>query len=286
MGDAIDSQPTLNDLAAKITELSQTFTKFLETNKIPAPTFAADSPTSYTGLDAESFTLKGKLLDALSDMTLLVQGPSESVFNYCHSTLPDASCLNVLNHFDFWAAVPLDGSASYLEISQKVELPEEVVRRIIEHATTLRIFAETVPGSPKSRVVHTSRSAAVAKSAGLKALVSTIIDDAGAASLMLNLALEKYTKGKPRLTDKMEETSFSLLHKGEYTNSWEYIENDGEGDRKGWRSRNFVTFMQYLKGMFHLEELVADSVDWQSYGKAHVVDVSSLQFPNGSWSMC
>lgn len=33
--------------------------------------------------------------------------------------------------------------------------------------------------------------------AGLKLFVSTIIDDAGAASLILNLALEVYTKDKP-----------------------------------------------------------------------------------------
>ncbi|KAH7032987.1 O-methyltransferase-domain-containing protein [Microdochium trichocladiopsis] len=273
MGDAIESQPTLNDLAAKISELSQTFTKFMDKNKIAAPTFAADSPTSYTGLDAEAFVLKGQLLDALSDMWILAQGPSESIFNYCHSAMPDASCLSVLNHFDFWAAVPVDRSASYSEISKKVELPEDVVRRVIEHATTLRIFAETVPGSPTTRIVHTSRSAALAKSPGLKALVSTLLDDAGAPSMVLSQALEKYTKGRPQLTEKMSETSFAMLHKGEYANSWDYIENDGEGEQKGWRQRNFVTFMSYLKDMFHLENLVADSVDWTSFGEAHVVDI-------------
>ncbi|KXJ92723.1 O-methyltransferase-domain-containing protein [Microdochium bolleyi] len=273
MGDAFESQPTLNDLAAKITELTQTFTKFLEKNKIQAPTFAADSPTSYTGLDAETFGLKGQLLDALSDMWILTQGPSESIFNYCHSAMPDATCLNVLNHFDFWAAVPINGSASYSEISKHVELPEDVVRRVIEHATTLRIFAETVPGSPNSRVVHTSRSAAVAKAPGLKALVSTTIDDVGAPCMVLNTALEKYTKGRPKLTEEMGETAFALLHGGKYKNSWEYIENDGEGERKGWRSRNFVTFMGYLKDIFQLESIVSESVDWASFGKAHVVDI-------------
>lgn len=95
MGEAFESQPTLNDLAAKVTELTSSFSKFLEKNKIPAPTFAADSPTSYTGLDAEAFGLKSQLLDALSDMWILTQGPSESIFNYCHSVsnfLSDADC--------------------------------------------------------------------------------------------------------------------------------------------------------------------------------------------------
>lgn len=188
--------------------------------------------------------------------------------------MPDAACLNVLNHFDFWAAVPVNGSASYSDIAKHVELPEDVVRRLIEHATTLRIFAETIPGSPKSRIVHTSRSAALAKQPGLKALVGTTVDGAGGPLLMLNAALEKYTKGRPQLTDKMEETAFALMHGGKYKNSWEYSENDGEGERKGWRSRNFVTFMAYLKDIFKLESIVTESVDWKSFGKAHIVDVS------------
>jgi hypothetical protein len=76
---------TLNDLAAKVTNLAAQFTTFLADNKIPAPNFSALSPTSYTGLTSESFLLRQKLLDALNDMWILTQGPSESIFNYCHN---------------------------------------------------------------------------------------------------------------------------------------------------------------------------------------------------------
>ena len=81
----VQPQPTLNDLAAKVTELSQTFTTFLQDNKIPAPTLAADSPTSYAGLMSDAFLLRQQLLDTLNDMWVLTQGPSESIFNYVHN---------------------------------------------------------------------------------------------------------------------------------------------------------------------------------------------------------
>lgn len=81
-----ESQPTtLNGLAAKVTELTETFSRFLKDNSIPEPSFAADSPTSYTGLTAESFMLRQALFDALMDLIYLTQGPSESIFNYVHT---------------------------------------------------------------------------------------------------------------------------------------------------------------------------------------------------------
>ncbi|OTA94552.1 hypothetical protein M434DRAFT_10624 [Hypoxylon sp. CO27-5] len=272
-----EPQPTLNSLAAKITELSETFTRYLKENNVPKPTFAADSPTSYSNLSAEIFMTRQHLLDALTDMWYLTQGPSESIFNYVHNALPDAAALNVLNYFDFWSAVPLDGSASYAEIAQRVSLPEDVVKRILKHAVSLRIFEETEPGKSSSRIRHNSRSAALARSSGLRALVSTILDDAGAPTMILNEALNRYSRGKPELTQNMNETAFALFHKGGqfggYENSWDLLENDGEGEKKGWRQRNFVEFMRYIKEIFHMEELVLHAHDWKAVGKATVVDV-------------
>ena len=80
-----DSQPTLNSLAAKVTELSETLTRYLQENNVPAPTFAADSPTSYTNLTPEIFVTRQLLLDTLADLSYLTQGPSESIFNYAHT---------------------------------------------------------------------------------------------------------------------------------------------------------------------------------------------------------
>ncbi|EEH45053.2 uncharacterized protein PADG_01203 [Paracoccidioides brasiliensis Pb18] len=251
-----DTQPTLNGLAAKITELSDTLTKYLNDKNIPAPTFAADSPTGYVNLSPEIFMVRQELLDALNDM-----------------------CPQHTQLFRLWSAVPVEGSASYADIAKHTSPPEDVAHRILQHAMNLRIFSETEPGKPSSRVQHTSRSAALARSGGLRALVSTILNDAGAPMMVLNEALERYTRGKPALTQEVGESSFALFHSsgiyGRYNTSWELLENDGIGEKKGWRAKNFVEFMRYVKEIFHLEDVVLESYDWKAAGKAAVVGGSA-----------
>ncbi len=80
-----DSHVTLNELAAKVSELSAALTRQLAEKNIQVPTFAADSPTKYSDLTAEMFVTRQKLADVLNDMWYLSQGPSESVFNYVHN---------------------------------------------------------------------------------------------------------------------------------------------------------------------------------------------------------
>jgi len=92
-----DSQPTLVELAAKVTELSETFTKYLKDNNVPQITFAADSPVSYSNMAPETFTLRQTLIDTLQDMWILTQGPSESVFNYVHSVSPPRNRTNYIS---------------------------------------------------------------------------------------------------------------------------------------------------------------------------------------------
>lgn len=294
----MSNQESLTSLAEQITELTKAFTAQLKQGNVAEPSFAADSPTRYDGLSAEMFMTRQKLLDAVTDMWFMTQGPSESIFNYAHTVrlirplpssciavftnnkqaMPDAATLNILNYFDFWAAVPLEGAATYADIANKTRLPEDVVHRVLQHALNLRIFCET-SDSP-AKIQHNARSAALAKSSGLQALASGILDDAGAPMMVMHEALHRYTRDKPALTQNMDESAFSLLHKsgiyGSYNSSWQFIENDGAGDQKGWRQRKFVEFMKYIKGLFHLDQIVLGAQDWAAVGKATVVDVSHV----------
>ncbi|TLS21146.1 uncharacterized protein PpBr36_10525 [Pyricularia pennisetigena] len=271
---------TLNGIAAEITRLSAELTKFLEDNKLDVPTFEPDSPTRYDGLTAESFMTRQHLIDRINDMWLLAQGPSESIFNYVHNAMPDAACLNVLNYFDFWSAVPLDGSASYQEIAKKVRLPLDVTRRVVQHGLTIRLFASDASTGP-GRVRHTARSAALARAPGLRALVSTVLDEAGAPMMVMHESLDRYSRGEDKLSPEMEHTAFAHLHAGKgadgqgrrYVNSWDMLENDGEGENKGWRQRNFVEFMRYLKEIFRFDDVISHAYDWEKLGDATVVDV-------------
>ena len=200
--------------------------------------------------------------------------------------MPDATVLNTLNAFGFWGAVPLTGSTTYADVAREVQLPQAVVYRLLQHAMTQRLFAEEAAapgraGGGAPRVRHTSRSAALARTPGLRALVSAVLDDAGAPLMVLPEALRRYSRGRPALTQRTDETAFALFHRGgqyggRFATSWDLLENDGEGDSKGWRQRNFVEFMSYLKDIFHLEDKVLAAYDWASAGKASVVDVRFL----------
>ena len=194
---------------------------------------------------------------------------------------PDVAALNVLNYFDFWAAVPLDGTASYAEIAERVKLPVDVVTRILQHSTNLRFFAETEPGKRSTRIGHSSRSAAVAKNSGLKSLIQAVLDDAGPPTTILHEALQRYSRGKPELTQDQKESAFALLHSGgAYSGHTNYFEYQESGD--GWRSKSYTKFMGYLKEIFHMENLVLDLKDWKAVGKASVVDVSTSSTANSN----
>ncbi|XWW92173.1 hypothetical protein V2A60_000096 [Cordyceps javanica] len=260
------SDESISSLAAQVSSLAGSFTKSLADVNIAEPNFSSQSPTSYDGLTAELFLQRQGLLDKIMDMWYLFQGPSERIFNYVHTCMPDIMALNLMNHFDLWSAVPLNDSASVGDIAKHVDLPEEVVKRVVEHAMTLRLF-------PPDGDYRTTAS----PSTGLRALVSTVLDDAGAPMLAMNKALELHARGQPKLSKDMTRTSFALHQRGatigNYTTSWEYIENDGDGERKGWRQRNFVEFMRYIKEIFKLEATLETSFDWEALGKSTVVDV-------------
>jgi hypothetical protein len=79
------SQITLTSLATQISELTRTITQHLESKNIPAPTFSPDSAAKFPVLEGDLFVKRQVLLDAINDLHTLVQGPSESVFNYVHT---------------------------------------------------------------------------------------------------------------------------------------------------------------------------------------------------------
>jgi len=80
-----DADCTLSALAKQIGDITSSITAYLEEKKLTAPSFAADSPTKFPDLSPELFHQRQVLLDAVNDLTILVQGPSESVFNYVHT---------------------------------------------------------------------------------------------------------------------------------------------------------------------------------------------------------
>lgn len=188
----------------------------------------------------------------------------------------DSAVINVLNQFDFFSAVPLEGSASYQGISRATQLPETIVRRILRHAMTLRLFAEAEAGS--DRIVHTAATAHVVRNPKFRSWIAHNLEEMGPACEKLPDALRKFSLGKQEESGEPEEAAFGLGHLDEHGKPrtlFEFLQNDGEGDQKGYRMPRFAEMMQVASKASHLNpEIVRKGFDWGGLGDATIVDVS------------
>ena len=105
------------------------------------------------------------------------------------------------------------------------------------------------------------------------------IDGLAGPLSILNRALEKNFLGKEKLTNEISETPFGMLYNkggplGEYKDYYDWLDRDGEGERKGWRQRDMVESLRLAKEKMGAESALLEALDWAGAGKATVVDVS------------
>ena len=131
---------------------------------------------------------------------------------------------------------------------------------------TNRIFYE--PSS--NQVAHTATSAVVFKEPLLKSWIGHNIEEVGAASVKLVESMDKYGDSE----DPGQAAICLAFGLKEGENCFTLLENDGEGDMKGWRARRFGEAMRSMTaGAMHSAKHVHGGFDWQSLGKGTVVDV-------------
>jgi hypothetical protein len=74
------SAPTLNDIAFQISGLTYNISKFIEENKLPAPSFAADGPPRFpTSAPPEIQAARQQLLELTLNLHNLILGPEDRV---------------------------------------------------------------------------------------------------------------------------------------------------------------------------------------------------------------
>jgi hypothetical protein len=180
----------------------------------------------------------------------------------------DLTAINAMNQLNFWDAVPLSGNASYSTIASKTGVPEEAVKRIIRHAMTARIFAETTPGA--DTVKHSVMSAAFVHDRKLRSWVAHNLEEILPAAINLPQAL-KYYQGNLVEPDRCA---------GAYT--FFRDENDGKGgwfqwymrpDQR-WRAARFGEAMTYLTQNPALNlKMIHRMYDWAALRTATLVDI-------------
>lgn len=189
----------------------------------------------------------------------------------------DASVTNILNQFNFWNAVPIDGSATYAEITARVKLPESIVRRVLKYAISIRIFA-SANDQPDS-VCHTSISALPARNRLYQNWLRHLLEEAGPGSLHVAESLWKFSSGKQEPSQETAESGFSLANIDKLDKPqtfWDYVNREAEGKPKGWRSARFAECMQVAASasVIKTDDLLKSAYDWNKLGEATVVDVS------------
>ena len=182
----------------------------------------------------------------------------------------DQLALSVLAHYDIFSAVPLESEISYADIASKVKLPENRVRRFIRQAMTNHIFTESRPGF----VTHTATSAIPVKLPALRAFIGHNTEDGGPASVKVIEAMEKWGA-----SEEPAESGFGIAWglnvKDGKDCVFKFVQQDGEGDQKGFRMKRIGQAMESMKGdgAYHVGH-VQRGFDWAGLGKATVVDVS------------
>ncbi|KND86898.1 6-hydroxytryprostatin B O-methyltransferase [Tolypocladium ophioglossoides CBS 100239] len=281
--DGIQAAPAPAPLSPKerleaLIQSSQELIKQMDEHKIPDPTFSANCQEDFASLPPETITQRFQLLDLLSDVALLVHGPAQSITDEAQNAMADSASLNILNYFNFWDAVPLEGDASFEEISKSVRLPQEAVQTVLRYAMNNRIFEMVNPTDAASRIRHTSRSAVMVREKSLRFIVSLTIDGLGGPLAILNRSLEKYFLGKTELSNEISETPFGMLYNeggplGKFKDYYDFIDREGEGEKKGWRQRDMVESLRLAKEKMGAEGALLDALDWAGAGKATVVDL-------------
>ncbi|KAF2266510.1 S-adenosyl-L-methionine-dependent methyltransferase [Lojkania enalia] len=146
------SHSRLLELSAIISESTKALHDHLAKNDLPVPAFA-NGTTSV--LANELSAVQDALVDATNELQDLLLPPRNFLFRLgAHNNLIP---LQAIVRYDVPGKVPLQGDGiTYAELASATGLSEQLLRRFLRYAITMRVFAET-----KGKVVHTAASRAL-----------------------------------------------------------------------------------------------------------------------------
>lgn len=148
---AAEHQSTLLELAKQVQQLTTQIVNDLEEKKLKEPSFDIGSETIPE--TPEHIALRASLNDSARDLLRLVNGPRNDARTFvCY--LYDLAAWQVACEFNFFEAIPEDGTASVKEIAEKAGMDEDRVGRFLRMLATDRVFEEV----EKDVFKHTSRS--------------------------------------------------------------------------------------------------------------------------------
>ncbi|KAH7320605.1 S-adenosyl-L-methionine-dependent methyltransferase [Stachybotrys elegans] len=267
--------PRILELAAIIGTAAAEINKTLTTQGIASPSFAEDAPETFP---QEISDARDVVLDAAAELYDILLDPLTLL--YQHGGHNNNICLQFISRYEIAQIVPAGGQVSFHDIGKQIKLPEQIVRRVLRHAMTMRVFHEPTPGM----VAHTKTSKALQNSI-LNDWVKCGTQEMWPAAVKTLDAIEKWPdSSEPSETASHPHLLIGLPEKADPTVQGFSLAN-GTTDpiyailgQEPERAVLFANAMKVytIKPEYNVSHLL-DNYDWASLGNSHVVDIGGSQ---------
>lgn len=175
----------------------------------------------------------------------------------------DNAVQQCIYHFNFLKAIPLEGGATYKELSKKVGLSEPQVKAIVRQSAMNRVLREEGP----DYVIHTASSALLLRNRAMMDWYGHCVEELFPASAKIAEALEKYQG-----STAPQDSAFCLAFNTKEP-IYKFLEQHPD------RQARFFGAMEGVgKDPGHSLEHVVNGYPWAELGEASVVDASCSRF--------
>ncbi|KAL4923597.1 S-adenosyl-L-methionine-dependent methyltransferase [Aspergillus undulatus] len=249
--------PSITALADQISSSASLISAFLTENNHPHPTFHPSAPPSFPPAPEPILSARQALLESAQSIVDLLTGPAEHL-RWLACRHHDMSSLRWIYHFRIASFIPLDRAVSYAHVAQEAGVNEDILKRMLRHAMTNRLFFEPAPGM----VAHSAASALLVTSSALNDWVGYCSEETFPAAAKVVEAHERFGVS----TDPTK-AGYSVAF-GTDKPMFEHMAQYPERER---RFANTMVEMTSTEG-YGIHHLV-DGYKWEGIGKAKVVDV-------------
>jgi hypothetical protein len=167
--------------------------------------------------------------------------------------------MSVITHYDIANNVPIDSEISFIDLSSKVDLSVDRLRRVLRCAIAFRIFRESTVG-----YVSHSVTSKVLRENGARAWMGHQLEEMLPASAKLVESFEKYPD-----SENHDETAMSMAFYGSDRKTyWEIL------NKEPWKVKRFSDGLEYVTTTGGQDfRHVVRAYDWSKFGDVTLVDV-------------
>ncbi|CCD54232.1 hypothetical protein ACHAPC_000993 [Botrytis cinerea] len=242
-------------LATTISSCTAIVNEYFLKNKLPLPSFDISGPPRIIiqPHEKEVAAAYAEVLKATMELHHLMLGPTAALMS---TSAMDSMSLQFIYAYDMVNTFPINGEATYEQISEKCGLNVIDTRRILGYAMMNHIFKEVRPGV----VAHTAASKLLASDPLLTDYVGIVTEERFQAAAHTVEAVQKFGYAK-----EPNQTGYSIGHR---TNKGLYEELSAYPSR----GKRFANAMCAFTSRNDLS-LLCERYDWRSLESATMVDV-------------